>query len=269
LLLWVSVFLLVVLAAHTVSRRRFETFQVEPSKHMGRELGTLNSREFTINVTKGTGSGAKHALDKDYRVGGTGVVVRFAVKFHPGFEWGCKGKVGGLAMGPGKSSGGKYSENGASLRIMWDEGGGAHAYIYTPLGTFKHQPVRELQSQERYGQTLFLDVFNERKKALADTKDFHIVDLGVKLNDVKKGYDKKAVESGKAEDIGGHTVYKNGRLLFAINGEERVLDGVIWRRYPNITIDTFGLGVFHGGPCKAEKNSKMSFGSIKKYAWKD
>ena len=235
---------------------------------MGKELGTLNRKEFQIDVKKGTGSGAKHAFGKDYKLNNSrGVVVRFLVKFHPGFEWGCKGKVGGLRVGPGDASGGDYSKDGASLRLMWDAGGGAHAYIYTPLDTFPHQPNTQLRTKEKYGQSMYLDVFNKQSKALAG-EGWHTVDLGVKLNDVKKGRDKEAIASGAAVEIGGYTVYKNGRLLFAIDGEERTEDRVIWRRYP-VNVQAFGLGVFHGGPCKAEANSKMSFGAITQYMWKD
>lgn len=245
-----------------------ERFNAPLSKHMGKELGVINSGEITVPVKKGTGSGGKHAYAKDFKVSSdTGLVVRFLVKFHPGFEWGCKGKVAGLQVGPGPASGGRYSENGASLRLMWGANGGAYSYIYTPKGAFPHQPTPELKKEEKYGQTMWADVFNGSKKALAG-EGFHAVDLGIKLNDVKPGTDQAAISAGQAVKLGNNTVYKNGKLLFAVDGDQRVQDGVIWRR-EMVKIQSFGFGVFHGGPCKAMKDSTMTFGQVKQYEWKD
>ena len=249
-------------------RRQAEPFTSPLSPNMGNELGVINSGDITFPVKKGTGSGGKHAFVKDFKVSSDkGLVVRFMVKFHPGYEWGCKGKVAGLQVGPGASSGGRYSENGASLRLMWGANGGGYAYIYTPKGAFQHQTVPELKKEEKYGQTMFADVFNGSNKALA--KDgFHEVDLGIKLNDVKPGTDQAAISSGQAVKLGNNTVYKNGKILFGIDGQQRVQDGIIWRREV-VSIQNFGMGVFHGGPCKAMKDSTMSFGEVRQYEWKD
>lgn len=217
-----------------------------PGSRTGDLVATLESSTITVNVRRGMGSGGQHALQKDYRNRfpiRDGCVVGFDINFAPGYEWGCKGKIGGLQIGTGKASGGRYSSNGATHRMMWDKNGGAYAYVYIPEGTAGRQPG-PLANPGKYGQSVWKSSFAGKLK----TDTWHRVELGVKLN-----------TPGKSD----------GRMYMRIDDEEQTLNNVYWRTSGTMDITKFGFGIFHGGPCKAERNSTLYLKNVQLFEWKD
>lgn len=214
----------------------------------GRLLGTFLREETKVKHSRGTGPG-RHALQQSFRGDPfplkRGCLVTFDVKFDPGFEWGCRGKIGGLRVGPGDAGGGEYSRDGASLRVMWDKGGGAYAYVYVPQGTHRMQPD-PLAEKKRTGAGLFKEGFEGAFRG----EGWHTVTLGLKLN---------AVRGGKPA--------ADGVLLFGVDGSERRLDNVVWRVDDALDVERFVLGVFHGGPCKATRTSFSNYRNIRVYDW--
>lgn len=204
----------------------------------------LLEHHLNVNVRAGTGSGRQHAFDKNYRGRPfpmrDGCIARFQINFAPGFEWGCRGKIGGIHIGPGYASGCRFSDNGASHRLMWDAGGGGYAYVYLPLGTFGGQPG-PLKTKKNCG----MDVWKQEFRGVFQPGKWHTVELGVKLNTPGR-YD--------------------GTIMMAIDGRRYSLNGVMWRK-GNETIDSFGVGVFHGGPCSATRNSSLQIQNITVQPW--
>ncbi len=199
-----------------------------------------------VKVTHRPGTGpGHHALNMmftkaPFPIRSGGAVVTFNVLFVKPFEFGCRGKVGGFGVGPGAADGGEHSPNGASHRLMWDAGGGAFAYVYVPSGTERRQPP-PLREHSAYGSSAFLDKF---RGALRDGV-WHRVTLGLKLN-----------------SFSGSKPNADGELLLGIDGNTQKLTRVIWRQFPGLAIEHFGLGVFHGGPCHATRTSYSEYTNI-------
>lgn len=212
-------------------------------------IDTLLDR--TVRVTHRPGSGpGRHAYQKAYKkepfpLDG-GCIVTFEANFERGFEWGCRGKVGGLFVGTGPADDGEHSRRGASLRLMWDEGGGAYAYVYVPSGTYDDQPS-PLDERVDSGQSLFKDDF---KRALAGA-GWHTVTLGLKLNSVGRRGRPNA----------------DGQLLFGIDGVERTMSDVVWRVDDDLQVEQFVLSVFHGGGCRARRTSHSNYRNVRVYRW--
>jgi hypothetical protein len=203
-----------------------------------------------ILTRKGYGAGNqdKNKTSPKYtNIPSDAAIVTFDVMFDPGFEWGCKGKVGGLSIGPGKSSGCEYSANGASLRMMWYGRQGSvatpYAYVYVPTGTAQGQPVGLQDANARCGQ----DLFREDKDFMGkmSTGVWYTMQLGVKLNTPGQ---------------------YNGELYFAFQDKVKKLGGVMWRK-KNETIKQLHFNVFHGGPCLAEQNSSMQIRNVSVRPW--
>jgi len=63
------------------------------------------------------------------------ITLQYLVKFADNFDWVKGGKLPGLYFGKPGASGGRFSTDAASIRIMWREEGEAEAYIYLPKDT--------------------------------------------------------------------------------------------------------------------------------------
>lgn len=215
----------------------------------GALVGTVYSGTINIRIQPGSGTGSsssgKHAYNRAFTgapfpISSGGIILSFDINFGSGFEWGCRGKIGGLVVGTGKASGGQFSENGASLRAMWDRDGGSYVYVYVPSGTEDRQPAPVRPRGDNGGI-----VWQNQYRRVFRTNTWHRVDLGIKLNTPGK-YD--------------------GRLLYAVDGKTNVLNDVLWRK-GNYSIGMFALGVFHGGGCEATRQSNMSIKNIRVYKW--
>lgn len=178
-----------------------------------------------------------------------GLIAKFAVKFNKGFEWGCRGKVGGFFIGPGQSSGKVHSVNGASHRLMWNEGGGAYAYVYVPKGTHELQTGRlraVLEEGTDFGRDYMTSIFP------IDT--WVNVEIGVKLNTMK---DKKKPNA-------------DGKLWLKVGNKSLYNGAVVWRTRAKYIIERFGFNVFHGGPkrvCDAKRSSSMDIANVQIHKW--
>ena len=213
-----------------------------------RLLGVLVPHEIKVRLKAGTGPG-RHAFHKEFKGDPfplkRGAVVNFDIRFERGFEWGCRGKVGGLFVGPGEADGGEHSKNGASLRLMWDAGGGAYAYVYVPRGSERSQP-QPLDEPRKKGIDVFKDAY---KRALVGT-NWHRIKLGVKLNTFSK-----------------NRPNADGELLLSIDDKQRVLRNVIWRMREDFAVEQFVLSFFHGGPCRATRTSGAAVRDVHMYSW--
>lgn len=213
---------------------------------------TLLRGPLSVHIRAGMGHGRRHAHFERFDsravfpVRRGGLLVSFQVKFHKGFEWGCRGKIGGIFVGTGQASGFRQSKRGASHRVMWDSDGGAHAYVYVPKGSVRLQPP-ELDQRTADGQSVWLEDF---AGALRKPDAWHDVRLGVKLNSVRNGVPRN-----------------DGKMLLRINGLERVLDGVVWRLFDDVAIESFVINVFHGGPCHATRGSTLEIRRVKATSW--
>lgn len=223
-----------------------------PGQDQGSSVGQVRSQgriiavlepgpmQVPIRPNSGAGSGvASSAKIYPLRRKG-GIVAAFDIFFQPGFEWSCRGKVGGLFVGTGAASGGRYSTDGASHRLMWEGNGDAFSYVYVPLNSYDRQPPA-LRRVRSYGQGVFEDDFRGALK----TGVWHHVELGVRLNSVGRS---------------------DGALLLSVDGKTRVLEGVMWR-YQDLDIQGFHINVFHGGGCLATRNSSLTLKNIETREW--
>ncbi len=213
-----------------------------------RLLGVLVPDELKVRIKAGTGPG-RHAFHKEFKGDPfplkRGAVVNFDLRFERGFEWGCRGKIGGLFIGHGEADGGEHSKYGASLRLMWDAGGGAYAYVYVPKGSERHQPS-PLDEHNQKGTSVFKNAY---KRSLVGT-NWHRIQLGVKLNSFTK-----------------NKPNADGELLLSIDDKQRILRNVMWRLRDDISVEQFALGVFHGGPCRATRTSATAVRDVRVYSW--
>lgn len=197
--------------------------------------GALLESSLVVNIAPGTGSGRRHALNKLYRQppfpAARGARVTFDLTFRAGFEWGCRGKVGGFVVGTGPADGHEHSAGAASYRLCWNSGGGAFVYVYVPAGTQARQPPGPLRSTNSQGALLWEREF----RTAFTTEKAHKVELALALN-----------SPGAAD----------GTMTVAIDGRRQSLGGVIWRT-GNQPVSFWGLGVFHGGPCAATRPSAL------------
>lgn len=182
--------------------------QVSSGRHTGASLAVLEQGPLDIHIRGGAGAGtgmanfSKNYTGRPFPYRGN-MVLAFDILFHPGFEWSCRGKVGGLYVGTGTASGGNYSPDAASHRLMWEGAGTPFSYVYVPQGSHAQQPP-QLGRVSRYGQAVFQQDFQGALR----TGTWHRVELGVRLNTV-----------GRAD----------GALLLGVDGKTRVLEGVVWR----------------------------------------
>lgn len=217
----------------------------------GALLGTVFGGTIDIAVPRGSGTNSstlgRHAYDRSFGgspfpISSGGIIVSFDIQFAPGYEWGCRGKIGGVSVGTGDAGGGDFSDNGASARAMWDKDGGSYVYVYVPSGTASRQPAPVRPRGNNGGI-----VFQQNYRRAFKTGTWHRVDLGVKLNTPGQ-YD--------------------GRLLYAVDGRTSTLNDILWRK-GNYSIGRFFLGVFHGGGCEATRNSSMQVKNIRVYKWQE
>lgn len=210
----------------------------------------LDAGPLSVVIKAGSGAGKAKSFSKKYKnLPGDGAIVSFSVLFEPGYEWSCRGKVGGISVGPGKSSGCNYSTNGASLRLMWESKKIAptpFAYVYIPQGSAGQQP-EGLRKPPRCGQGLFKNEFQGK----LTTGQWFRCQLGIKLNSPGQ---------------------PNGQLLFAFGREGQALvtktvNGVLWRK-GNEKIEGLTWNVFHGGGCAATKTSSMKIRDVRVAPWR-
>lgn len=214
-----------------------------PTGPTGKPIGA--GGDINVTIKPGMGNGAQHALNKSFKgnpfPAQGGVLASFDITFNQGYEWGCRGKIGGFHVGNGKASGGQHSDTGASFRMCWNKGGGAFAYVYVPNGTSGQQPRILAGKNGQWGLLIWEKEFAGVFTAGKATR----VEMGIRLN--KQGG-------------------RDGSMMLKIGDRVQNLDGITWRN-GNQPVSFFGLGIFHGGPCKATKTSSLVIRNLTFRSW--
>jgi hypothetical protein len=202
----------------------------------------INDKEITVNLSNKTiAQGGGRGFSKKWNIPAqlkSACKMSFDINFQPGFSFGNNthsegGKVGGLHVGQGPASGCRHSDNGASLRLVWDggpdkrfKGSGASAYTYIPTSTRGKQPdFVNKEGNPDCGLHLWR---KESDNIFSQTGSWYHVVLGIKLNDIGKN---------------------NGKIFYSITGPKnltRESDGFIWRT-GNYFIDEASISSFFGG----------------------
>lgn len=244
------------------------------SSHSGQLLLQLLERGHTQAVHIHAGQGAKHyavvecggglpchkAFNENFPLPASitrlqGLVLAFDVRFGHDYEWGCRGKLGGMFIGEGSASAGNYLEHGSSARVMWDGPRpsnaflpGAYGYVYVPKGTERAQPPA-LQPDSDTGATPFKADF----AGMFTTERWHRVELGVRLNTFDSN----------------NRPRNDGRLMLYVDGREAELGGVIWRVRPGDTFRLVRMSIFHGGGCHATRSSELRLRNLRVHEWRN
>ena len=225
------------------NKSRLDTFQGEQVVRVFYKQGSGTS----LHPFKDA-SGVSFSIGHPAVAGQRAAVVAFDIYFDPAnWNWARGGKIGGIHIGPGKSSGLRHSPNGSSHRLMWQRDGGAISYIYPPSGLVQQDPRMRTTGG---GVGYFGNVF---KPGTLKVGAWNRVEIGVKLNSF---------------DAAGNP-RPDGKSQLTINGVSGVLDNVKWARSPDIKINSFSYGTFFGGPDPAKVDSVSYVKNFVVHAWKD
>lgn len=170
--------------------------------------------------------------------------VRFKLWFDDAFEWNetsshrVGGKLGGFRIGTGPSTGGRYSDSGASFRLVFRRNRGANAYMYPQLrGSSSNPswdeldqcPALRAQSYQAMGVHIFAPEPKREAQLFFKSGQWNDVEMFCKLNTPGK---------------------QDGVMELAVNGQRRRLDCVRYRYTKDMLIERFYLEVFFGGGSK-------------------
>lgn len=165
------------------------------------------------------------------------VRVRYRVWFADNFGWDGEGgrsvggKLGGLMIGTGDSTGGNFSTTGASYRVVFKRGGEANGYLYPEL------------KQAYSGSSVSWDQLDQSDELKSVSK----IETGVHVwrGGPLKLYKRRwnTVDMWCKLNTPGA---KDGVLALTINGVTRQLDTVRYRN-DSARIERFDLGTFFGG----------------------
>ena len=175
------------------------------------------------------------------------VVLAMRVFYPIGFDFARGGKMIGIEMGEGESSGGRHSPNASSHRIMWQTDGGAISYIYPPEGV---KQADSRLSTESFGVGAWKKDFERVLK----TGKWHDVEVGVRMNT----FDAR----GKPNP--------DGVGYIRIDGISREFTGIRWagtKKYAYVS----GLTVssFFGGPLTSPKDQHAYYADFSVREWDD
>lgn len=173
----------------------------------------------------------------------TDVTLAYNVWFANSFEWGKGGKLPGLFVGYGDASGGERSATAASCRLMWQRGGRVVAYVYPPAGV--KQPASYERAAERAGVKFGDKLFQAANLAVA-RDGWNSVIVRVKLN----GFD----ADGKPVPDGVVTV--------SVNQQTATLEGMIWRRKPDVKVSHIMFSTFYGGKWRCPRSTYAEFKAV-------
>ena len=201
----------------------------------------LLGKEVRVNLSNKTTSGGGRGFSEKWRIPSqfkSACKMSFDINFQPGFSFGNNthsegGKVGGLHVGPGAASGCRHTDNGSSLRLVWDggpdkrfKGSGGSAYTYLPTGARGKQPA--FVEKDGWPNCGYHFWRKESDNIFSNTGSWYTVTLGIKLNDVGKN---------------------NGKIYYEIKGPKSFRaeeGGMIWRT-GNYDISEASISSFFGG----------------------
>jgi hypothetical protein len=201
-----------------------------------------------VDYPRGSGTGRSHgpAGGCNFKavprcLQGTDVTFRYRVRFAPSFQWGKGGKLPGIFVGTGSASGGRHSEDGSSVRVVWKRGGQLVAYVYPPRGVRQPAAYRSaVRRGEEYGDFLFESAGFKALKA----PDWNSVILRIKLN----GFE----DDGRPRE--------DGILTLSVNGQApATLNGIIWRVRPDILTHHLAIVSFYGGSWTCPRTTHAEF----------
>lgn len=171
-------------------------------------------------------------------------LAAFQVLFAPGWHFSKGGKIGGFHIGHGDASGYRHSDTAATHRIMWQEDGGAIAYVYPPSNLEQEDPKLRASG---HGIGYFKDIFPAGTLRIGTWNE---VQIGVKLN---------TFDGGKPR--------ADGEARLTVNGATGTLRGVRWRRSPDLAISSLDFNTFFGGPDPAVTDCTAYFRGFKLLRW--
>lgn len=165
--------------------------------------------------------------------------VKFKIWFDNTFEWKqtdthkVTGKLGGFKIGSGNASGGRYTTDGASYRLVFHKDRGAVSYFYPALKRNTTSDISwsdadqkpSLVSQSYIATGIHVFVPNRTAQLRFVSGKWNQVEMYCKLN-----------------TLGKH----DGVMELVVNGQRQRLDQVRYR-YTDIKIEYFHLDVFFGG----------------------
>jgi hypothetical protein len=158
------------------------------------------------------------------------------------FNWVKGGKLPGLYWGQYGASGGKHSDDGGSVRLMWRAGGGSEAYVYFPSDVVWDTKIAEAAApyirNKKHGDSLWRGTLKFKKN------EWNKIRLYLRLNTVGKD---------------------DGVLKLRINGVELSHDRFIFRTKPDMNISGLMFSCFFGGSTKewaAQKDEQLAFRNI-------
>ena len=185
----------------------------------------------------------------------TRAVLSYEVFFPDNFEWVKGGKLPGMGLGTGgefAATGGSWSADCGSFRVMWRERGQAIGYLYLPLhiapnkkrdGTIRIQnEAFEKAAGRSLGKPAGIDLWFHHDKPMYFKRG--------KWNTVRMELDLNTTGSA------------NGRLKLTINDETRDIDNVLFRKKDDVKINMIIFASFFGGSSsewRAKKAEVISY----------
>jgi hypothetical protein len=173
-------------------------------------------------------------------------VIRFQVYFAPGWDFSKGGKLSGLSVGDGVSSGYRRSDDGASNRMMWQSNGGAISYVYPPKDLDQVDPKL---AKTEHGYGYFQELF---PAGTLKVGRWHTIEIGIKLNTFSNN-------KPNADGVG----------YLAIDGKSGVISNIRWSKFIDLKITKFSFSSFFGGPAPAATNCYAYFKNYELRNWKD
>jgi hypothetical protein len=211
--------------------------------HHDAHSGTSGDAKAYPNAVGGVGV---FGVPKGLPASSGGVVFAYDVWYPSTWQWAKGGKMGGMSIGSGKSSGGHHSTNGASHRVMWQTDGGVISYIYVPSGAKQVDP--RIQGGKDYGYGVFKPEFAGTLKK----NQWNHIEIGTKLN-----------------TFTGSTPNPDGRGSLTVNGVTHTIDKVVWRMSPGDKLNDVFFSDFFGGPDASPIDQDSYYANPAVYAWKD
>ena len=214
--------------------------------------GKIDVRDNLLEVTYkagdvGSASGITfHAQPQGFPA--TEATLRYQVFFPADFEWRQGGKLPGMYIGGIGASGGNWSRDCGSVRVVFKEGGAAVAYIYVPLQVCDNKNDRD--ALDKVEGAAFKEVVQHTSKGSHVWRDgsagtfkpgaWNDVAVRVKMNAPHK---------------------KDGVLEMSINGHTSSLP-FVWRTSLQTKIEGIAFATFFGGSTRdaaAPQGAKAKF----------
>lgn len=160
---------------------------------------------------------------------GQDIELKYNVLFRKGWQWKEGGKLPGLVLGDG-ASGGDWSKDGGSVRVIFKEGGKCCGYLYIPLQVASRKDMENVQPSEyakvvhhtNKGDHIWRDGVGEALKI----GEWNEISVRVKLNTPTR--DKKTTDGFVRLTVNGHS--ETLPLLFRAE-KSLAIEGLCWASF--------------------------------------